>query len=56
MDGNKKGLQEKSCKPLIYMVARGGIEPPTPALWVLCSNQLSYLAIVEGAYFGDSEA
>ena len=24
------------------MVARGGFEPPTPGLWVLCSNQLSY--------------
>ena len=26
------------------MVARGRFELPTPALWVLCSNQLSYLA------------
>ena len=28
------------------MVAMAGLEPATPALWVLCSNQLSYLAIV----------
>ena len=28
------------------MVAMGGLEPPTPALWVLCSNQLSYIAIL----------
>ena len=27
------------------MVATTGIEPVTPALWVLCSNQLSYVAI-----------
>jgi hypothetical protein len=26
----KKGLH--LCKPLIYMVAMGGFEPPTPAL------------------------
>ena len=28
------------------MVATGGLEPPTPALWMLCSNQLSYVAII----------
>ena len=27
------------------MVATGGLEPPTPALRMLCSNQLSYVAI-----------
>ena len=27
------------------MVAMGGLEPPTPALWMLCSNQLSYIAV-----------
>ena len=26
------------------MVAMTGLEPVTPALWVLCSNQLSYIA------------
>ena len=31
------------CSPL-FMVAMGGLEPPTPALWMLCSNQLSYIA------------
>src|SRR5690348_14074818 len=27
------------------MVAMGGLEPPTPALRVLCSNRLSYIAM-----------
>ena len=30
----------------IYFVARGGLEPPTSGLWILCSNQLSYRAIL----------
>jgi hypothetical protein len=28
------------------LVAREGLEPPTPGLWFPCSNQLSYLATV----------
>ena len=27
----------------VILVVIGGFEPPTPALWVLCSNQLSYI-------------
>jgi hypothetical protein len=27
-----KGISEKIAKSLIYMVATGGFEPPTPAL------------------------
>jgi hypothetical protein len=30
--GIKKGLQALTCKPFSNMVARGGLEPPTPAL------------------------
>ncbi len=30
----------------LLLVAMGGLEPPTPALCVLCSNQLSYIAIL----------
>ena len=29
----------------IKMVAMTGLEPVTPALWVRCSNQLSYIAV-----------
>jgi hypothetical protein len=32
MDGYKKRLQTFVCNLLICMVARGGLEPPTPAL------------------------
>ena len=28
------------------LVAKAGLEPATPSLWVMCSNQLSYLAII----------
>ena len=27
------------------MVATPGLEPGTPSLWVMCSNQLSYVAL-----------
>ena len=36
-DSNKNGLHIKPCKPLIYLVARGEIEPPTHGLWILSS-------------------
>ena len=39
-----KKAAKKWPKSLFYMVARSGFEPPTPSLWVMCSNQLSYLA------------
>jgi hypothetical protein len=32
----KKGLAE--AKPLIFLVARGGIEPPTQGFSILCST------------------
>ncbi len=34
LNPNKKGpgIPKKSPKPLFYMVATGGLEPPTPAL------------------------
>ena len=40
------------------MVATAGLEPATPSLWVMCSNQLSYVAIIltpfqSGAYYAD---
>ena len=32
--------------PRLSFVAKDGLEPSTAGLWILCSNQLSYLAIV----------
>ena len=47
MAGDSIGLVIKNPPQgrVFYLVARGGFEPPTPSLWVMCSNQLSYLAI-----------
>ena len=42
----KSGLYRHNCISFyLCLVAMGGLEPPTPALWMLCSNQLSYIAI-----------
>ena len=44
---------------LLYeMVATPGFEPGTPSLWVMCSNQLSYVAFpsrlsASGAYYAN---
>ena len=35
---------------IINLVAMLGLEPRTSALWMLRSNQLSYIAIAEGNY------
>lgn len=42
----KQALSQLSYAPMIkhntYMVGQGGLEPPTPRLSSVCSNQLSY--------------
>src|SRR5690606_31607028 len=47
-EGQKKGLAE--AKPLNLVVATPGLEPGTQAVWMLCSNQVSYVAI-RGAHY-----
>ena len=42
---NKKPTQGRFDNLLLCMVATGGLEPPTPALWALCTNQLGYVTI-----------
>ena len=42
---NRRGLKLYETAWDKEVVAMAGLEPATPALWVLCSNQLSYIAI-----------
>ena len=41
----KSGASTNFATPAKKMVATTGFEPVTPSLWVMCSNQLSYVAI-----------
>ena len=38
----KQPLSQLSYAPIGKMVGQGGLEPPTPRLSSVCSNQLSY--------------
>ena len=38
---------------LLTIVARGGYDPPTSWLWIMRSNQLSYLALIESGGKGN---
>ncbi len=38
----KQVLSQLSYAPIILVVGQGGLEPPTPRLSSVCSNQLSY--------------
>ena len=43
---NKKARHKRLANFLIIIVARSGIEPETSWLWIMRSNQLSYLAML----------
>ena len=41
-------LEKKKATPegvAFYLVVKEGLEPSTPGLWILCSNQLSYITM-----------
>ena len=44
--GPRKQKPDISCEisGFLNLVATPGFEPGTPSLWVMCSNQLSYVA------------
>ena len=46
----KSGASTNFATPAKKMVATTGFEPVTPSLWVMCSNQLSYVAIFFSRY------
>jgi hypothetical protein len=40
--GDSRPFSEQRLKPDSFLVGQGGLEPPTPRLSSVCSNQLSY--------------